>query len=128
MESEQFDKSSNSESAIVDSLLGAAFVVSQTCIESVVSQVKSLHKYYRNETKRTLVSSTDNKKEILSVGSSLAKGSKFTEVAVIDGCANYFKHRDVWSYPWSKATGLQANTIEVIESVGAIPFDIEDLV
>ena len=27
-----------------------------------------------------------------------------------------------------KATGLQVNTIEVIESVGAIPFDIEDLV
>jgi hypothetical protein len=127
MESEQFDQSSNSESAIVDSLLGAAFVVSQTCIESVVSQVKSLHKYYRNETKRTLVSSTDNKKEILSVGSCLAKGSKFTEVAVIDACANYFKHRDVWSYPWSKATGLQANTIEVIESVGATPYDIENL-
>ena len=89
--------------------------------------MKSLHKYYRNETKRTLVSSTDNKKEILSVGSPLAKGSQFTEVAVIDACANYFKHRDAWSYPWSKATGLQANTIEVIESVGATPYDIENL-
>ena len=76
MESEQFDKSSNSESAIVDSLLGAAFVVSQTCIESVVLQVKSLH---RNEQSARWVSSTDNKKEILSVGSSV-KGSKFTEV------------------------------------------------
>ena len=88
--------------------------------------MKSLHKYYRNETKRTL-SSTDNKKEILSVGSPLAKGSQFTEVAVIDACSNYFKHRDAWSYPWSKATGLQANTIEVIESVGATPYDIENL-
>ena len=104
------------ECAFIESLIGAALVASQARITSVVSSIKRVHK--RAEKDGHVLRTTDgSKRGLLVFGGS--KPSTHSQIQFIDAFANYFKHHDEWTGPWSAVTGQSKSTISVISAAGA---------
>lgn len=114
---ECFDNLAEDESNVVDSLIGTAFVVTQTQITAIVSSVMRLHKQATADG-RDLDSSDGTRDGIMRLGSPMADTSNFSRVQVIDAAANYFKHRDEWTNPWSRLNKQQDKTAKVILAIG----------
>ncbi|MEK6325284.1 MAG: hypothetical protein AABN33_26895 [Acidobacteriota bacterium] len=109
----------DSETEMIETHLGTAFVVCQTYVTSIVSSVMALHKFRKKETGVDLLTTKGNKVSIISFGSHFIKGSCYTEIQTIDAFANYFKHRDEWQQPWSTLSRpAQRHTIQVLLAAG----------
>lgn len=103
---------------VVEELIGAALVVCQSYITSIVSSFRKLHR--RAEKDNLKLTVTDGTKEMLIItGSTNVVNSKYTEIQIINAFANCFKHCTQWPLDWSKAQGQSKDTIEIIQSVGA---------
>jgi|GEM_PF-3604901 len=111
---------------IVEDLLGIAFVVCQTDISFIISQVIHLDAYCRNNHHYKLNFPT-GKHGILGKDPKLINSS-VTSAQAIDAFANYFKHKDEWTKPWAeiliytgKVTKLlqQKKTVEILQIIGA---------
>ena len=129
---ELIDQIIGDETEIVEYLLGTAFVLCQAYITDVVSTVMSLHKFADSQD-ISLKTTTNKKQDILRFRH---EGGSFSPTEVIDGFANYFKHRDEWEFNWqklpskqqkktngqklpSKPNEQQKKTVKIIQSVGA---------
>lgn len=112
---ELIDQIIDDENEIIEYLLGTAFVLCQAYITDVVSTVMSLHKFADSKD-ISLKTTTNKKKDILKFG---YEGNSFSPVAVIDGFANYFKHRDEWVFNWQKLPDRTQKIVEIIQSAGA---------
>ena len=113
---ELIDQIIDDETEVIEYLLGTAFVLCQAYITDVVSTVMSLHKFADSKD-ISLKTTTNKKKDILKFG---YEGNSFSPVAVIDGFANYFKHRDEWGFNWQKLSkDSQKITVKIIQSAGA---------
>jgi len=100
------------EEVFIEELLGAAFVVCQSYITSIVSDFKRLHEYVSVPP----LTSTDGSKDALcKTESDNVVSSEYTEIQIINGFANYFKHHDQWPLDW-KEKGLI--TKEHIDDLG----------
>jgi hypothetical protein len=113
-----FDSIVDEETSIVEELLGAAFVVCQSYITSIVSSFIKLHKHAETDNLQLSVTS-GQRKILLKTGSVNVAESEYTEIQIIDAFANYYKHCDQWPLDWNRARGQSKDTIEVIQSVGA---------
>lgn len=102
----------DSECAVIEDLLGTAFVGCQIYITATVSGTKHFHELSSDE-------AALEKAAVLSVGSPVLPPTDYTRVQVIDAFANYFKHRDEWSYDWSAFSGRSARTVSIIQAAGA---------
>ncbi|MBA4391852.1 MAG: hypothetical protein C0399_13085 [Syntrophus sp. (in: bacteria)] len=103
----------------IEGLLGVAFVVCQTHITSVVSNVKRLHVFFKAREKRSIAGFSDKKLFILRQGGVVVAGSDYTDIQTIDAFANYFKHREEWPAKWEKMKkGNPANMRDIILSCG----------
>lgn len=107
------------ETAVTEDLLGCGFVACQGYIAAVVSGVKSLHKRAKDDGHQ-LCTTNGSKDSIMRFQGNTVAGGNYTEIQVINAFANYFKHYEEWSHQWGNATGLAAQTIVVIQAVGAI--------
>ena len=113
---ELIDQIIDDETEIIEYLLGTAFVLCQAYITDVVSTAISLHKI-ANSKNILLETTTNQKQDILRFGH---EGDSFSPAEVIDGFANYFKHRDEWGFNWQKLPRKdQKKTVKIIQSAGA---------
>jgi hypothetical protein len=102
------------ESGVLESLVGTAFVVAQTHITGIVSAIIRLH-----EANRSQLTICDGKRPgILHLASPQVATSGFNRIEVIEALANYFKHGDEWTAPWSALKGRSASTVKVILAIG----------
>jgi hypothetical protein len=99
---------------VLEELLGIAFVILQTHLTGVRSQVASLSAMRERSGKAPLsfVPPTPPGKKrpssrgLLRIDSPNMGGSAFTKVEVLNAVANYWKHREEWnSVDWTKLTG-----------------------
>ncbi len=104
------------ESDVVENLVGTAFVVTQTAITAVVSAVKRIHVQLTSD--KVTFPLQCGKENVLRLGSPLLGNTGYSRIQVIDALANYFKHQDEWTVPWSKLNKNQRPTSLIIESVG----------
>jgi len=113
---ELIDQIIDDETEVVEYLLGTAFILSQAYITDVVSTVMSLHKFAKSKNIK-LKTTTNKKQDILRFG---YESDGFSPAEMIDGFANYFKHRDEWVADWQKLpnNGTQ-KTVKIIQSAGA---------
>lgn len=109
------------ETAVVEDLLGASFVVCQTFITTVVSRVYRAHDIHMNQGNgQPLQTTTRNKTSILRFGCPTVRETGYTAVEILDGFANYWKHREEWTRGvWGDPSGAQLGTIRVIRAAGA---------
>lgn len=107
------------ETAVIEDLLGCGFVACQSYIAAVVSGVKSLHKRAKADGHQ-LCTTNGTKDSIMRFRGNTVAGGNYTEIQVINAFANYFKHHEEWPRQWGNATGPAAETIAVIQAVGAI--------
>lgn len=108
------------ESEVLEALIGTAFVIAQTEIESTVKMVDRLHKRAGSDG-HTLKSTTTKRHEILRIESPIVAGTNYTRAEVINAFANYFKHRDAWGKRWGDLTkdDKEKFTVDVIAAAGA---------
>ncbi|MCK4419262.1 hypothetical protein KAV79_05605 [Candidatus Aerophobetes bacterium] len=107
------------ETAVIEDLLGCGFVACQSYIAAVVSGVRSLHKRAKAD-EHQLCTTNETKDSIMRFRGNTVAGGNYTEIQVINAFANYFKHHEGWPRQWGNATGPAAETIAVIQAVGAI--------
>ena len=108
------------ETAVLEDLIGVAFVISQTFISNLVSSIYRLHKYHKMKSNSKDFKTTDGtKKGIMKACSIIVPGSQFSEVQVINAFANYYKHNSEWPVDWRKLKSNSKETVKVISSVGA---------
>jgi hypothetical protein len=117
-----FEAVQDSESELIEALLGAAFVAAQAEINALVGYTHRLHELVIEKGYK-LQTTADSRRCILDFGDQNSNptigNSVFSRVRVIDAFANYFKHHDEW-HSWSSANGLAQKTIEIISTVGAL--------
>ncbi len=109
------DAVSDEETSVIENLLGAAFVVCQTYLTGVVSQVTKLNKWCERQFGESLPSASGRRIDILGRGVSTSAvttgGTRYTVSQVTDAFANYFKHRDEWkTVDWTKLDGQAQGT------------------
>jgi hypothetical protein len=104
--------------AVVENVIGAAFVASQADLTATISHVKRLHAR-ANTDGHVLTSSDGRKAGILRLGNALQPGLPYSDVEVINAFANYFKHHDEWNAPWTTLTGQSKETADTIMAFGA---------
>lgn len=113
------DSVTDYEVEIIENLLGTAFVACQTYITGMVSRIIALHKYHHIlKGQNKLMTTGNTKSDILSFGDNL-DNKKCTKVQLIDSLANYFKHRDEWSFNWDTTNEKSKQTIKIIKLAGA---------
>ena len=109
------DSMIDDETEVIEYLLGTTFILCQAYIAEAVSKVMSLHKY-ANSKKISLKTSSSKRCDILRYG---YEGDGFSSAEVVDGFANYFKHRDEWATNWQKLPERAQKTVRIIQSAGA---------
>lgn len=116
---------------VVETLLGSAFMVCQTHIAQVVSEVIELHKTAlkpRNGNPgATLRTTTTKKADIMRHGCPVVGATDVTVIEALNALANYFKHRDEWPTNWNSAKPLTSETIRVINAIGVSQFSTGNL-
>lgn len=116
--SDYFESVVDDECAVIENLLGAAFVACQAEITAVVSHAKQIHSI-TVASGINLAVCDGTKDGILSIGAAMVQGSAYTRVQVINAFANYFKHCEEWGSPWLTLTGQSKATAQIISSMGA---------
>lgn len=120
-EPDYIDAVGDTECDVIEALIGTAFVTAQTEITATASRVKRLHnKFKRDRPDFTLSTTTSAKANIFHTSSPIVR-SPYSAVEILNGFANYFKHRDEWDAQWRNATPPQQDTIAVIMAAGAEP-------
>lgn len=116
------------ETEFTENMLGTAFVVCQTHITLVVSNVKRLYDLFQKREGRTLSGLNDTKAGIISLGAKSIGSTGYTDIQIIDAFANYFKHREEWDHDWIKLkTDQQKKVRDVIVAVGAKPYGHDNI-
>lgn len=106
------------ECGMVEETLGVAFVACQARLTGIVSAAQRLGESARAASKP--VSLPINKRELLALGERHSEATDYSFVALVDGFANYYKHRDEWrTINWEKLDSRQLPTAQVISAVGA---------
>jgi hypothetical protein len=112
----------------IESLVGTAFVVSQTAIAQTVAAVKKLSKHC-TKAHNVQLSSPQEKSKLLALDTQTVPGTTFKKIELVDAFANYFKHGDEWKGSWvnaqrfEKENGKQsAGTLAKIQALGAEQF------
>lgn len=109
------------ETAVIEDLIGVAFVISQTVISNLVSSIFHLHKFHKMKGNNKDLKTTDGTKNgIMKAYSSIISGSQVSEVQVINAFANYYKHKSEWPVDWNKLKNNSKETGKVISSVGEV--------
>jgi hypothetical protein len=119
---EWIDSIVDDEASVVEDLLGASFVVCQTFITAMVSRVYRAHDVHeRLMPGQPLQTTAKNKWDILRFQMPTVGTSGYGAVELINGFANYWKHREEWvRSDWqAPRTQSQRGTIEVISAAGA---------
>ncbi|MBD2509811.1 hypothetical protein H6G91_21350 [Nostoc muscorum FACHB-395] len=122
---EYLESIAEDECLVVEHLLGTAFVLCQGYITKVVSKIKQYHKLA--EHKGAKLTTTDGQKN--SILKFAYNQNKFSSsIQLIDGFANYFKHRDEWNLNWEKLNDNQKKTAEVIKEVLTKPYNETNII
>jgi hypothetical protein len=123
---EYIDSTTESETLVVEAIIGTAFVLAQTEIESTAKMVKQLHDRAAKDG-HTLTSTKPERWEVLKAHSPRLAGTNYTRVEVINSFANYFKHRDAWNAMWKHLKADEQRTVDVISAAGAQPLSTANL-
>ncbi|HQR08106.1 MAG TPA: hypothetical protein PLN21_14855 [Gemmatales bacterium] len=106
------------EGELLETVLGAMFVLWQTFLSTMISATKELGRHCDNELNLKL-SLAQGKGKILRFGSPVLGKTGHTGPEVIDAFANYFKHRDEWPGDWRLLDERSKLTAKVIKRCGA---------
>lgn len=106
------------ESPMIEALLGTAFIASQTRITAIYAGARGVYGSLE-PSRQAKLPPLEEKRDVFALGATMA-GSTYSEVAVINAVANYFKHNDEWDHPgdWSKLTKQSKATANTIMSIG----------
>ena len=100
------------ECDFVENLLGAAFVVCQTQINTVTSRALTVYGALPTASETSYPS---DPYKLYGRGAEAGELSKVTGMVAL---ANYFKHRSEWAADWSKQTGTAKHTISKVTKIG----------
>lgn len=123
------------ETALIENLLGAAYVTCQARISDVISRAIQVAEFCKTKTVTFTApfaaakKAGDMKVALLALGTPVASVAGITSVQAVDALANYFKHREEWpeKVDWSQAAGQQAKTVSVIAPLGLAPLSTGNL-
>lgn len=114
---------SDTESDLVENLLGAAFIVCQVQITSIAQRAIDARAEILKSACPEFNEFGDKKWGVMLKGEQFGRSS-YSKVCVLNSLANYFKHRDEWEpkLDWTmlKSRGSR-NTALVIEAAGLKP-------
>jgi hypothetical protein len=142
VEDEYRDAVTDDECALVEELLGLAFVAAQTFITSVRTSIATLSKGCENDFGHPLTFVSDPKAScVFDTGDPLQAGSTHTAIRAINEIANYWKHQDDWPTReeirnhrcvtvWGSAdarSGSNKRTVEIVSSIGMAPLSSGNL-
>lgn len=109
------------ECDLIESIIGAAFVVCQTKVSEIIQIAKTARSTLRSiDPQCQLDEITKNK--ALEIGSK-AGTSSVSKIRALWECANYFKHRDEWvCSKWENLSyDMQKKTASVCKQIGLSP-------
>lgn len=101
--------------AVVDLLIGSAFVLGQAVITQAVSIVTKIYDLAAKP------SWLPHGKAALMSAEAVKHNNGLTEIAIIDAAANYFKHHHEWPDDWIDASPKQQPTIDLVLRLGLSP-------
>lgn len=102
--------------AVVDLLIGSAFVLGQAAITQAVSIVTRI---YDLAAKPSWL--PHGKAALMSTEAAKHNKPGLSEIAIIDGVANYFKHHYEWPDAWIGASSKQQSAIDLVLRLGLSP-------
>jgi hypothetical protein len=109
----------DSEIENIEGLLGAAYVVCQTQITTIVQAARRC-RAHAVEDGRAFTAFGDSDHEVRRIGPRF--DAQYSKVEVLWALANYFKHRDEWSSnSWTSPQGRERHTISAISAAGLGP-------
>jgi hypothetical protein len=97
--------------AVIEDLLGLAFVAAQAYIAGTISDARKIAKRGASLTKHSL----------LRIGSATIPDTTTTYLELIDSVANYYKHHDEWS--GGDRSGHHQKTVEVLRCMETDEFE-----
>jgi hypothetical protein len=106
------------EVEIIESLLGAAFVVCQAHVNAIVTRIKGIHRAFRTHQGR-LLKLSDNRDAVLCCGTTPSESGAYPAPQIVDAFANFFKHGDEWPHHWGQLNDQQKRAGAVLLAVGA---------
>lgn len=113
------------ECALIENLLGAAYVTCQARITAVASAVTKLARHVdRHDADALTARLPRDKSEVLGLGRRLSLVPTLSEVQALDALANYFKHHEQWEdqVRWHRLGRDDARrTVAVISQLGLRP-------
>jgi hypothetical protein len=113
------------ECAIVESLLGAAFIVCQTKITAIIAGAYDA-RICLDPLRRSMLPFKDKALSVLEVGATLGS-TGYSAVAAINEVANYFKHHEEWDGVSWEPNKRNEKTIPVIRALGLKPLSTGNL-
>lgn len=112
----------------VEELLGASFVICQRYLTVGVSYTKELHDELKREGNTPFACIGDSNKEtLMRTASSPIHDGGPTQIEVINGFANYFKHASEWRTEWSTMKDRDKRTALVVAAAGAHQYSTGNL-
>ncbi len=141
-EDEYRDAVTDDECALVEELLGLAFVAAQTFMTGVRTSIAALSKACENDFGRPLAFARQPKSfDVFNKGDPLQPGSPHTTAKVINAIANYWKHQEDWPTrediknhrsvtvwdPATMRTDNEKRTLEVVTGIGMAPLSSGNL-
>jgi hypothetical protein len=105
------------ENILIENMIGTAFVLCQTFITLIVSEIWKLHETCKSIS-ISLTTTTQNKNDILVYSSPQIGKSGVTPIQVMNAMANYFKHHEEWHGSWAKPSSKQmADTVTILQAI-----------
>jgi len=106
----------DTETEIVEGLLGAAYVVCQTQITAIAQAALDCRARIIEDS-LTFTAFGDRDYEVRRMGPRF--DAQWSKIELLWALANYFKHRDEWSpNSWTNPQGLEQHTVPVILAAG----------
>jgi hypothetical protein len=109
----------DTETEIIEGLLGAAYVVCQTQITAIAwAALRCRAQIVKDDLPFTAFGERDH--EVRCMGPRF--DARWSKIELLWALANYFKHRDEWSsHSWTDPKGLKQHTVPVILAAGLKP-------
>jgi hypothetical protein len=109
--------------AEISLLVGAAFVLGQLALTQSVAIVQRIRRGIHDAT-----GIPEQRASILTWHADIHSRTGFSELLIIDACANYFKHQHEWPADWDVTDGtpFQQRTIAIVRRLSLSPGDVAD--
>lgn len=102
---------------IMEVQLGLPLVACQTYLTRIVATVGYVHSDFGTLLNRDVHYPSKGKRELMASFGRPITSSRFTDIEILDGLANYFKHHDEWGSSRRSLDRRSLRTIEIVQEL-----------